>query len=232
MSIQEKLTALADAIRAKTGGTGTLTLDEMAAAVSSISAGGTETLPEVSAIEIGGITPSYGVSLSYGDDNETFYIQLKSDVGDAAERGIIDSGTEITMRAPIENFGDATAADVAAGKTFTSTAGLKVTGTHACSGGGMTTKSGTATSAVIETGLSSVSGLVMYRKNIDTTGLVYAVYDNGSSSYIYSVGSNGTCATGSDTCGTTDGGTFSWNGSGSTALVEGDTYYWIAWGEQ
>lgn len=35
-------------------------------------------------------------------------------------------------------FGDATASDVAEGKTFTSAAGLKVTGTHVCSGGGTT----------------------------------------------------------------------------------------------
>ena len=34
---------------------------------------------------------------------------------------------------PIKNLGDATEADVAAGKTFTSAAGLKVTGTHECS---------------------------------------------------------------------------------------------------
>ncbi len=33
---------------------------------------------------------------------------------------------------PLKNLGDATAADVAAGKTFTSSAGLKVTGTHEC----------------------------------------------------------------------------------------------------
>ena len=38
----------------------------------------------------------------------------------------------------LSNLGDATAADVAEGKTFTSAAGLKVTGTHVCSGGGAT----------------------------------------------------------------------------------------------
>ena len=39
--------------------------------------------------------------------------------------------TGFTMNLPLttSNFGDATAADVAAGKTFTSAAGLKVTGT-------------------------------------------------------------------------------------------------------
>ena len=48
------------------------------------------------------------------------------------------SGSEVYLLAPVEKFGDATAEDVAEGKTFTSSAGLKVTGTHVCSGGGTT----------------------------------------------------------------------------------------------
>lgn len=43
---------------------------------------------------------------------------------------IVDSAT-IAALAPVSDFGDATAADVAKGKTFTSAAGLKVTGTAA-----------------------------------------------------------------------------------------------------
>jgi len=38
MSVNEKMTAIADAIREKTGGTETLTLDEMAQAIRSITA--------------------------------------------------------------------------------------------------------------------------------------------------------------------------------------------------
>ena len=38
-------------------------------------------------------------------------------------------GSTLTYPIPASNFGDATAADVASGKTFTSSAGLKVTGT-------------------------------------------------------------------------------------------------------
>lgn len=49
--------------------------------------------------------------------------------------GYFDEGTVIAskskMGAPLEFLGDATAADVAAGKTFTSAAGLKVVGTAA-----------------------------------------------------------------------------------------------------
>ena len=39
------------------------------------------------------------------------------------------TGARIQVRSPKSNFGDATAADVASGKTFTSSAGLKVSGT-------------------------------------------------------------------------------------------------------
>ena len=40
MSVNSKMTAIADAIRAKTGGTGLLTLDAMPAAIASIKGGG------------------------------------------------------------------------------------------------------------------------------------------------------------------------------------------------
>lgn len=39
------------------------------------------------------------------------------------------NGSTITLRSSLSNFGDATAADVAYGKTFTSSAGLKMSGT-------------------------------------------------------------------------------------------------------
>lgn len=51
MALIDKLTAIADAVRAKTGGTELLTLDEIAAAVGGISGGG-------NAVQIGQGTPS------------------------------------------------------------------------------------------------------------------------------------------------------------------------------
>lgn len=48
---------------------------------------------------------------------------------------ILGIGSSINLQVPLSDMGNATAADVAAGKTFTSTAGLKQTGTHECETG-------------------------------------------------------------------------------------------------
>lgn len=67
MALTDKLTAIADAVRAKTGGTALLTLDEIAAAISGISGGGGpftnattlgvyEATKDVSAIQIDWLT--------------------------------------------------------------------------------------------------------------------------------------------------------------------------------
>ena len=44
----------------------------------------------------------------------------------------LESNTPISIKAELGKFGDATAADVASGKTFTSAGGLKVAGSHVC----------------------------------------------------------------------------------------------------
>lgn len=58
------------------------------------------------------------------------YIQL---TGKMANTGYVNSLTTVKLRSLASNFGTATAADVAAGKTFTSSAGFKVTGTASSS---------------------------------------------------------------------------------------------------
>lgn len=100
-------------------------------------------------------------------------------------------------------------------------------------GGGLTVATGTTTSGTIETGLSSISYLVLYKDSISTTGLVQAVYvaSDGTphmttcdsySSYFKSFSAR------TSTADTTNGGTFNWGGTGTKAL--NGTYNWIAFG--
>ena len=90
----------------------------------------TGTLPDSLACDI----PFSGINTS---DPDNARIMAKP-----TERRIINpSPGLIVVPVPYSKFGDATAADVAEGKTFTSSAGLKVTGTHECAAGGYYTPS-------------------------------------------------------------------------------------------
>lgn len=61
-------------------------------------------------------------------DSQTGALALLSTTTPAAG-WLFKSGAAVKLLSPLSNFGNATAADVRKGKTFTSTAGIKVTGT-------------------------------------------------------------------------------------------------------
>lgn len=149
MSVNDKMTAIADAIRTKTGRSDTLTLDEMAAAIGSISVSEFDTsdatatasdLAEGTTAYAGGQkitgalkvgqpshstgTPSYTVSEVAGVTLKFINIETT-----AQEDAILRSGNTYSVTASATDFGNATASDVRAGKTFTSANGLKITGT-------------------------------------------------------------------------------------------------------
>ena len=83
------------------------------------------------------------------------------------------------------NLGDATAEDVAEGKTFTSAAGLKVTGTHVCSGGLDTSDATAAAEDIAE-------GKTAYVDGAKITGtLVVQTYYTGTEEPPASLGNDG-----------------------------------------
>lgn len=99
----------------------------------------------------------------------------------------------------------------------------------------MVVKSGTTTSNVINTGLSEIDHIVIYKTSVSATGFVQGVYrsDTGYTYYTYCSSYQSytkNYAVANNTNGTASGGTFTWNGSSTAALTSGDTYYWIAAG--
>lgn len=136
----------------------------------------------------------------------------------------------------ISNYGNAESGDVRVGKTFTSEAGVKETGTLVVS----EVKYGTITgkgmnSQVIDTGLSNVSRFIMARKFPSTKG------DAGVLSLVYKDGRLSGVSTSSSSMAVVDNydigtvainkGTITYTPKANekmSALTEGDTYDWIA----
>ena len=103
--------------------------------------------------------------------------------------------------------------------------------------GGLTMKSGTTDSATIETGLSSIQFLFIYKTSVRETGFVQGAYiaDAGRTYYVYCSSYSTymkTMVNSSNSSSTIDGGTFTWGGSSTSALSSGKTYNWIAFGEE
>ena len=98
------------------------------------------------------------------------------------------TGAKLIMYTPLNGLGDAVASDVVSGKTFTSGAGVKVTGTYIPSStagikhGKVTFSSGS--NAVIDTGLDSINVFMMHKNGSHNTATGYeAIYYNGTTWY-------------------------------------------------
>lgn len=158
------------------------------------------------------------------------------------ERGdfIARQGTGTTLRKSASAFGDATAADVVSGKTFTSAAGLKVEGTHECAAGAVT-KTGTVTldadasSIEIDTGLSSVLAVSVKRDGDPSVSATYRWMMAGTHtlSVRQSVGSSAikTYFIGASNM-TVSGGTVTVRQNSSTSVITAGTYLWEAIGDE
>lgn len=108
-------------------------------------------------------------------DSENKRLTLR---GSLNARRMIKKDSISTMHCSGEKLGNATAADVAQGKTFTSSTGLKVTGTHVCSGG-IDTSDATATASDI------AENKTAYVNGEKITGNV-TVFDSDSSTLLSS----------------------------------------------
>ena len=185
-----------------------------------------------------------GTLTTYGSDQINAFVEIVPTVKDDSialsyvtpSDRIYRKGATIRFQSLKSQFGDATAADVAVGKTFTSAAGLQVVGTHECETGGtggFVVKTGTTTSTTIDTGLSEIEYLFIYRKTaVSSGGLISLHYHAGegtsamwASQWSTTFGGSKT-VTHNNTNATVDGGSF----TSSITLASGVTYYWTAIG--
>lgn len=178
------------------------------------------------------------LAASVADSSSTSNSRLRlTKTADA--KAMVYNGYKYRLEYPLASLGDATAADVAAGKTFTSAAGLLVEGTNTGSGEGLTSARGTFTispateSYTISTGLSSISYFMM-RLTADPRGkgFMRGYYDSSTNKmyimYCSSWSSTYKNYASVNLTPTISGGDYTYNSS-SANLNVGD-YEWIAVG--
>ncbi|RGJ21376.1 hypothetical protein DXD67_13230 [Coprococcus comes] len=136
-------------------------------------------------------------------------------------------------------YGDAKASDVRIGKTFTSSNGVKITGTLSVSAKTMkgTVTGGGANAVAFDTGLKAISCIVIMQTVTSTsdTGIIALLHQNGKTKGIGNSYSQ-YLKTSSTSTGTIaiNGGEVTYtpkNGTEVTNMVDGKEYTWIAIGE-
>lgn len=148
-TLVKTFTDIADAIRAKDGSTGTMKPTEMPGKIAAIETGTDTSDATVTASDLASGVIAYGKdgkvigniitmdsggrtngtgeeSLLYMEESSSTIVTYSPALTSPL---LLKAGAHQIAHASANRFGDATAADVAAGKTFTSTAGVKVTGT-------------------------------------------------------------------------------------------------------
>lgn len=163
------------------------------------------------------------------------YLSLRYEHDDAH---LFKKGSKLATRLKLSDLGDATDADVKAGKTFTSAAGFKVTGTGSGgSSGGIQKKEGSVTvesqceAFTIDTGLTTVHTIIVRGSGGSVSNTYGWVYDDGGRSlnscqyrtqYLTSDGGNKI---------TIDGGVVTCSQYSSSYPIVAKTFNWVAYGE-
>ena len=152
-------------------------------------------------------------------------------------------GSWQTLKTPLINLGDATTADVAVGKTFTSAAGIKATGTGIIQSTryttGQITGTGTTDPVSFDTGLTNVEKVIIIKDSFNTAsnGINVLIWD-GEKARGSGVNTSGYFSNPSSSAGTfsANGGTVTYTATESrNALFKGSTtassgYTWYAFG--
>ena len=200
------LTAIADAIRAQNGSTDTYLPSEMAAAIEELPVLDTSDATASDAVIVSGKTAyingekvegampilqsHYTVDSSMFNNTNNFqggllYVPLSN----CSEYPVVmfgmygAAGQSLTVDVPGSYLGDASIADVVSGKTFTSSKGLKITGTATL---------GTDTSDATATEEQIISGATAYVNGAKITGtLVLQNYYTGTTTPESTTGGDG-----------------------------------------
>lgn len=140
-----------------------------------------------------------------------------------------EKGTYVSTVANFENFGDALEDDVVSGKTFTSAAGLKKTGTAEMfkKKSGTVEIAGDAKSFKIDTGLSTIDAIIVY-KTSSSNSTFFWVYSNVVKALAYANESSKLFST--STTFYTNGGTITCNANLEQYPIKAGTFKWVAYG--
>ena len=140
------------------------------------------------------------------------------------KRSIVDTTTNVSIKVIAGAFGDATASDVVSGKTFTSSSGLKITGTYVPSSG-LDTSDATATASTILSGKtayvngSKITGTCTYDATTSDATATSASILSGKTAYVKGSKVAGTCTYNANTSDATASASDIMNGK--TAYVKG-----------
>ena len=200
----------------------------------------THSAPTISVDSSGKITATHVQSAGYTSGGTTTATkQLTTQAAKTITPGTSDqtiaSATYLTGVQTIKGDANLIAGNIKSGVSIFGVAGNYAGGSS--SGSSMIMKSGTTTSTTINTGLSNISVIVIYKDSFTATGLIQGIYITDEDTLHYTYCSlysyfQKQCATSTSTASSVSGGTFTLGTSGTSGLSSSTTYNWVAFGTE